>query len=95
VWSVILLIRQRYTRLVRVGSRFWEVGGVDVSAGLFRDVEINIGSLRALLTGGIAFATPEDPKTPVVKEGMVFLPHDKPQKEWLEWSPKIPIPRGN
>jgi paraquat-inducible protein B len=90
-----VLIRERYARLVRVGSRFWAVGGVDVRAGLFRGVEINVESLRALLTGGIAFATPEDSKTPVVKEGTVFLLHDKPQKEWLEWSPKIPIPRGN
>jgi paraquat-inducible protein B len=90
-----VLIRQRYARLVRVGSRFWAVGGVDVNASLFRGVEINISSLRALLTGGIAFATPEDPKSPPVKDGTTFILHDKPQKEWLEWSPKIPIPPGD
>jgi paraquat-inducible protein B len=90
-----VIIRQRYARLVRVGSRFWAVGGVDVNAGLFKGVEINIQSLRALLTGGIAFATPEDSKRPAVKDGTLFILHDKPQKEWLDWSPRIPIPRGN
>jgi paraquat-inducible protein B len=86
-----VFIRQRYARLVRIGSRFWAVGGVDVNASLFRGVEINIQSLRSLITGGIAFATPEDPKSAPVKDGTIFLLHDKPQKEWLEWSPKLAI----
>jgi paraquat-inducible protein B len=48
-----------------------------------------------LITGGIAFATPDDPKSLPAKDGTIFLLHDKPQKEWLEWMPKIPIPPSN
>jgi paraquat-inducible protein B len=90
-----VFVNQRYARLVRVGSRFWVVGGVDVDFSLFRGVEINIQSLRSLITGGIAFATPEDSKSPPAKDGTIFLLHDKPQKEWLEWTPTIPIPPPN
>ena len=90
-----VFISQRYARLVRIGSRFWSVGGADVNVSLFRGVEINIESLRSLITGGIAFATPDDPKSLPAKDGTIFLLHDKPQKEWLEWMPKIPIPPAN
>ena len=85
-------ISQRYARLIRVGSRFWIVGGVDVDFGLFRGLQINVDSLRSLVTGGIAFASPEEGET--AREGTTFLLHDKPQKEWLDWRPKITIPAG-
>jgi paraquat-inducible protein B len=86
---------QRYARLVRLGSRFWLVSGVDVDFGLFRGLQINVESLRSLVTGGIAFATPEDADAPLAKESTLFLLHDKPQKEWLDWRPKIPVPAGD
>jgi paraquat-inducible protein B len=85
-------IDQRYARLVRSGSRFWNVSGVDVSVSLFRGVQISLESLRSLVTGGVAFATPEDPNAIPVKEGTIFPLHEKPEKDWLEWRPKIPIP---
>ncbi len=87
-----VFIKQRYVKLVRNGSKFWNVSGMDVSLGLFRGLEINVESLRSLVAGGIAFATPDDPKDNPVKDGMVFPLYDKPQKEWAEWAPKIPIP---
>ena len=86
-------IQQRYARLVRMGSRFWLVSGVDVNFGLFRGLQINVESLRTLVGGGVAFATPEDASA-AVKDGTLFLLHDKPQPEWLEWHPKIPIAGG-
>ncbi|HEY7038165.1 MAG TPA: MlaD family protein [Methylomirabilota bacterium] len=85
-------ISQRYARLVRIGSRFWIVGGVDVDFGLFRGLQINVDSLRSLVTGGIAFATPEEGET--ARDGTLFLLHDKPQKEWLDWRAKVAIPAG-
>lgn len=87
-----VFVRQRYVNLVRNGSKFWNVSGVDVSFGLFRGVEINLESLRSLVAGGIAFATPNDPKGKAAKDGMVFRLYEKPKKEWLEWTPEIPIP---
>ena len=90
-----VLIEPRYARLVRVGSRFWSAGGIDVNLSLFKGVEINIESLRSLVAGGIAFATPEAPDSPAPKEGTIFVLHDKPEKEWLTWAPKISLPPGD
>lgn len=86
-----VFIRGRYANLVRGGSKFWNVSGVDISGGLFRGVEINVESFRALVAGGIAFATPDDPKDKPAKAGSAFPLNDKPKKEWLAWAPKIPI----
>lgn len=87
-----VLIRQRYASLVRSGSVFWNVSGANVSAGLFRGVEIKVESLRSLMTGGIAFATPNNPSARPVKDGTVFALHRDAKKEWLQWAPRIAIP---
>ncbi|HEY3304179.1 MAG TPA: MlaD family protein [Candidatus Binatia bacterium] len=89
--SIRLFIRERYAPLVRTGSKFWNVSGADVRAGLFSGLDIKVESLRSLLAGGVAFATPDDPNAKPAKNGMVFPLYDQPQKEWLEWSPKIAI----
>ncbi len=89
--AIQVLIKQRYAKLVRNDSKFWNVSGLDVSLGLFRGVEVNMESLRSLASGGIAFATPDDPKDPPARDGTTFTLYSKPEKEWLEWSPKIPL----
>ncbi|HJQ63590.1 MAG TPA: MlaD family protein [Burkholderiales bacterium] len=87
------VIRKRYARLVRSSSRFWVVGGLDVSAGLLRGLELKVESFKSLLVPGIAFATPDDASKPA-PSGMGFLLYDAPRKEWLEWAPKIPLPKS-
>ena len=84
------LIEPKYARLVRIGSRFWDTSGVDVKMSLFKGVEVNVDSLRSLVAGGIAFATP-DAANPPAKEGTIFVLHDKPQPDWLTWTPKITL----
>lgn len=86
-----VFIKQRYAKLVRSGSKFWNVGGADVSVGLFRGLELKMESLRSLMAGGITFATPNDPKAKPAKNGTVFILYGEPKKEWLEWAPKISI----
>ena len=88
-----LLIEPRYARLVRIASRFWTASGVDVSVSLFKGLDINVDSLRSLITGGIAFATP-DAQSPPANESTIFVLHDKPEKKWLTWTPGIPLPAG-
>src|SRR5690606_37356058 len=56
-----VLIEPRYAPLVRSGSRFWNASGIGVDAGLFKGVKVRTESLEALLEGGIAFATPDNP----------------------------------
>jgi paraquat-inducible protein B len=89
-----VMIEQRYARLVRIGSRFWSAGGIDINLSLFKGVEINVDSLRSLIAGSIAFATPTA-DSPIPKEGTIFVLHDKPEKVWLTWAPAIPIQSGN
>jgi paraquat-inducible protein B len=85
-------ILRRYANLVRKGTKFWDVSGVDIRAGLFRGLEIDVASLKSLVSGGIEFATPNEPKDGPAKGGTAFPLHDKPKKEWLGWSLKTPIP---
>lgn len=86
-----VFIQQRYAKLVRHGSKFWNVSGAAVSGGLFKGVNIKIESLSALVTGGIAFASPPEPNVRPVPDGTAFSLYSGPTKEWLGWTPPIPI----
>ncbi|MNZ43377.1 Paraquat-inducible protein B [compost metagenome] len=86
-----ILIEPRYAALVRGGSRFWNASGVDVDFGLLKGVAVRTESLEAILAGGIAFATPEEPGPAF--PGQTFVLFDEPKAEWLNWAPKIPLKR--
>lgn len=47
-------------------------------------------SLRALLSGGIAFAAPDSNAPPAI-EGADYTLNAEPKKGWLAWSAAIPI----
>ncbi len=79
-----------YAALVREDSRFYEVSGLDVSWGLGGGLSIELESLRALLVGGIALATPTRAGD-LARPGQVFRLATAPEKEWLEWRPTIPV----
>jgi paraquat-inducible protein B len=85
-----ILIHNRYANLVRAGSAFWNTSGISASGGILKGIELEIESLRTLLTGAIEFATPSE-RAPRVKPGTVFFLHDKPKDEWLGWAAKIPL----
>ena len=85
-----ILIHSRFAPLVRAGSAFWNTSGISATGGILKGIELEIDSLRTLLTGSIEFATPSE-SSPRVKPGTVFFLHDKPKEEWLAWSAKIPL----
>ena len=85
-----ILIHSRYASLVRAGSAFWNASGINATGGILKGIELEIESLRTLVTGSIEFATPSE-KAPRVKPGTVFFLHDKPKDEWLAWAPKLPL----
>ena len=89
--DVMAVIRKPYAVLVKSNSQFWVVAGVDVKGGLFTGISMKMDSLRALLSGGVAFATPEKDMGEPAKNGSEFVLHDDVQKEWLNWAPKIPV----
>lgn len=92
VAEIHVLIKPRYVKLVRSSSKFWNASGADVKFGLFSGLQVNVESLKSLVGGGIAFATPSDPQARPAKNGAVFRLYDEPAKDWLEWAPQIPIP---
>ena len=84
-----VIIWQRYARLVRTGSAFWDVSGLSVKGGLFKGMQIDFESLRTFLAGGIEFASPE--KSPAARAGTAFFLYDQPKQEWLAWTPRIQL----
>jgi paraquat-inducible protein B len=83
-------IRTPYDQLVRTDSRFWNAGGVAIKVGLL-GAEIRSNSLESLVSGGVAFATPETPNSQPANEGTEFILATEADKEWFKWKPKIPI----
>jgi paraquat-inducible protein B len=87
--DVHVVIYPRFAPLVREGSSFWDVSGLNVKGGLLKGLDVEFESLRAFLSGGIEFATP--PGTKRAKPGTVFFLYGEPKQEWLGWAPKIPL----
>jgi paraquat-inducible protein B len=82
-------VESRYAPLVRSSSEFWSLKVADVSGGVFSGVQLKIGSLRSLFSGGIEFATPEDDRAPLAHPDARFVLHDDADPKWLAWSPRI------
>lgn len=83
-------IYPQFKNLVRLNSRFWNAGGVNLQLG-FLGVDVSAQSTKALLAGALAFATPDQPDAPA-PDGTVFRLYDKAQPDWLNWAPDIPLP---
>ena len=82
------VIRQRYAPLVQEGSVFWNASGLRFDWSLFRGASLDLESLKALLAGGVAFATPETQGAQAA-DGSHFALHDKPEEAWLAWRPVV------
>ncbi len=54
-----IFIRSPHDQFVRRGTRFWNVGGIELSLDA-SGVKVEMESLVALMTGGIAFETPSE-----------------------------------
>lgn len=83
-------IQQPYAPLVRQDSEFWNAGGINAHVGLFTGLQISAESAATLVSGGIAFATPEDYGS-AATNGSVFFLNEKADPKWQTWSPYIPL----
>ena len=83
-------IEKDYASLVRMNSKFWNAGGIDLHLGLFSGATITAESAQTLISGGIAFATPPDFQN-VATNGTLFALNEKSDAEWEKWSPAIPL----
>jgi paraquat-inducible protein B len=86
--NIFVIINKKYVPLVRENSVFFNVSGMDF--GLFSGLKTE--SLEALVSGGVAFATPEgDAMGKRAQKGRIFQLHDKANGSWLRWAPRIPL----
>lgn len=86
------IIYKKYVPLVHENSVFFNVSGMDF--GLFKGLKTE--SLEALLTGGVAFATPEgEAMGKPARKGWIFQLHDKADGAWLKWAPSIALKLEN
>jgi paraquat-inducible protein B len=80
-----------YGDLVRTNTRFWNAGGFTFKLSLL-GAQVKDSSLESLLSGGVAFATPDQtPVAPPAPKEAQFDLADEADKSWLKWAPKIPI----
>jgi len=67
-----VFVQAPYDKYVHTGTYFWNVGGVTMSMGA-SGAKLEMESLVALLSGGVAFETlPEFLDTPLARENTVF-----------------------
>jgi paraquat-inducible protein B len=80
-----------YVDLVRTNTKFWNTGGFSFKVNLF-GATLKDTSLESLISGGVAFATPDTlPLAPVAEAGAQFGLASEADPTWLKWAPKIPI----
>jgi len=89
--NVFINIAKRYAPLVNSGSKFWNTSGINIEAGVFSGINIDSESIETLISGGVAFATPESNPANDGKEKQSFSLHQDVDTDWLEWQPKIMI----
>jgi paraquat-inducible protein B len=83
-------IEPRFAPLVRENSVFWNASGIDVHFGLFSGLEMHTESLKSILAGGIAIATPDNGDMGKrAKQNTTFKLYPQVKDEWLKWTPKI------
>lgn len=88
---VTINIFEPYHRLIRPETRFWNAGGISMKLGLL-GAQVHSNSLESLVSGGVAFATPEEGIGPEpAVEGTSFQLHEAADKGWLRWQPKIDL----
>jgi len=87
---VFVTITSPYIAIIRDNTRFWNVSGAKIEGGLFSGITVSTESFEAIIKGGVAMATPDNEQigNPAIP-GQHFSLFDKPEKEWLDWSPDI------
>lgn len=87
---IFINIKAQYMAIIRENTRFWQVSGARIEGGIFSGVTVSAESLTSIIRGGIALATPEGEQTGrAITSGHHFPLFDKPEKQWLDWSPDV------
>lgn len=90
--NITAFIWRRYARLLRPTSKFWSVSGTDIHGSVFSGIEVSVNNLKALVAGGVAFATPAEGPTQPAEDGTDFTLYPEADKNWIKWAAPIPLP---
>ncbi len=88
--EVSVYVRPEYREVVRSNTYFWSTGGVEVRMALTEGLSIELESLRSLLVGGVALATPSSAGA-LVQSGARFELHDQPHEDADDWRPALAV----
>jgi len=69
--TLTVFIRAPYDKLVRNGSKFWNASGLSLQVGA-DGLHLELASLQALLSGGVAYDAPHDPNAKPASPGTEF-----------------------
>ncbi|SEG86023.1 PqiB family protein [Marinobacterium lutimaris] len=94
-----LTIAPEHSQLLNGSSRFWISGGIEARASLQEGVQVNTGSLKQLVKGGIAFDTPEDGDALAAAQHFRLYPDRQAAQEQalqiqISFSPGAELPPG-
>jgi len=82
-----LAIAKQFVQVVRTNSVFWQKKAVRADLGLFGS-NIEIGSLEAMMKGGLVVATP-GPAGKIADRGATFAMQPDEPEGWREWAPAL------
>ena len=88
--NIHVVINHNFASLVRSNSVWWNAGGIDVNWHLLSGLSMTAENLRAVVTGGLSFSTPNNADGPA-PDGMKFVLHERPDERWTRWSPYLNI----
>ncbi|WP_158747491.1 intermembrane transport protein PqiB [Acidisphaera sp. L21] len=90
--DVNVFVRAPYDKWVRSGTRFWNASGLSVELG-GSGVHVELESIQAVLSGGVAFSTPEDSReTPSAASDASFrLYDDEPAANAAGYKERLPF----
>ena len=88
---ITLNIEPNYQHLVHNDSQFWAVSGFNVDIGL-TGATLKAESLKTILAGGIAFASPNSDNSKIATPFTQFDLAQEVDPDWLKWDPKIAKP---
>lgn len=69
-----LVIDKKYANLVKQDSRFWNISGLNLEAGLTKGLKVNIDSLASVIQGAVAFDSPD--QSTQAEQGQKFPLYD-------------------
>ena len=88
-----ILINKKDVGLVKKNSRFWNISGVNVKAGI-SGVDLSMDSLASVVMGGVAFDSPDNDEPAEQGQSYALYPDYKSAKRGVNIQILVPMDEG-